>query len=68
MNDPTDIDLATEVQLALTEMFPNSTFGAVPVTDQYDALTSYRTVDDEALAEIPGALAAHLDYQRNQWG
>jgi len=68
MKDPTDIDLATEVPLALTETYPDSTFGAVPITDQYEALMSYRAADDDALAEIPGALAAHLNYQRKQWG
>lgn len=68
MKDPTDIDLATEMQLALTEAYPNTTFGAVPTADQFDALMSYRAVDDDALAEIPGAFAAHLDYQRKQWG
>ena len=68
MNEPTDIDLATEVQLALTEAYPDTTFGAVPIAEQYDALMSYRAADDDALAEIPGALAAHLDYQRKQWG
>jgi hypothetical protein len=68
MKNPADIDLATELQLALTEAYPDSTFGAVPITEQYDALVSYRAADDEALAEIPGAFAAHLDYQRKQWG
>lgn len=68
MNDPTDIDLATEMQLALTEAYPDTSFGAVPVADQFDALMSYRAADDDALADIPGALAAHLDYQRKQWG
>ena len=68
MNELTDIDLATEVQLALTDAYPDTTFGAVPITEQYDALMSYRAADDDVLAEIPGALAAHLDYQRKQWG
>ena len=68
MKEPNDIDLATEIQLALTETYPDSTYGAIPIAEQYDALTSYRATDDDALAEIPGALAAHLDYQRKQWG
>lgn len=68
MNYPTDNDLLTDVQLALIHAYPNSTLGAIPIAEQLDALASYRAVDDDALAEIPGALAAHLDYQRKQWG
>lgn len=68
MTEPTDIDLATEIQLALNEVYPDSTFGAVPVAEQYDALISYRAVDNDAIAEIPEAFAAHIDCQRKQWG
>ena len=68
MNDLTDNDLLTEVQLALIDTYPDSAFGAVPIAEQLEALVSYRAVDDDALAEIPGAFAAHLDYQRKQWG
>jgi len=68
MKNPTDINGATEVQLALAEIYPDSTHGAVPATDQYDALMSYRAADEDALTEVPGAFAAHLDYQRSQWG
>lgn len=68
MKNLNDVDLATELQLALTEAYPNSTFGAVPAVERFDALMSYRAADDDVLAEIPGALEAHLDYQRKQWG
>lgn len=68
MKGITDIDAVTEIQLALTETYPESAYGAVPVAEQYDALLSYRAADDDALAEVPGAFAAHLDYQRSQWG
>ena len=68
MKNQPDIDEVAEMQLALTEVYPDSGYGAVPVADHYDALLSYRSTDEDALAEIPGAFAAHLDYQRNQWG
>lgn len=68
MTDPTENDLLTEVQLALIDAYPDSAFGAIPIAEQLDALVSYRAADDDALAEIPGAFAAHLDYQRKQWG
>jgi hypothetical protein len=68
MIDPTNNDLLTDVQLALIDAYPNSAFGAIPIAEQLDALVSYRAADAAALAEIPGAYAAHLDYQRKQWG
>ena len=67
MNSSSDIDEVVEMQLALTETYPDSTYGAVPVADQFDALLSYRATDEDVLAAVPGAFAAHLDYQRNQW-
>ncbi|MEQ9561013.1 MAG: hypothetical protein RLN69_00720 [Woeseiaceae bacterium] len=61
-------DAATEVQLALSEIYPDSTYGAIPVAEQHDALMNYRAADEDVLAEFPQAFAAYLDYQRNQWG
>ena len=59
--DPT----ATDMRIALSEVFPDSTYGAVPVIDQYDALEAYLAFDDGALAEAPEALAAYVTHQLN---
>ena len=68
MKHVTDIDTATEVQLALNEIYPESTYGAIPVIDQEDALTEYRASDEDILADVPQAFAAYLDFQQRQWG
>ena len=54
-----------EMMIALTEAFPESTYGAVPVIDQYDALEAFLAFDDGALAEAPLALAAYVDHQQH---
>ncbi len=56
---------AGEMMLALTEAFPDTTHGAVPVIDQYDALEVFHAYDEGALAEVPNALAAYVDYQQH---
>lgn len=58
---------ATDMRIALSEIHPDSTYGAVPVIDQYTALAMYRAVDDDTLSEVPEAFAAYLDHQRNEW-
>lgn len=68
MNNIINIDAAADVQLALSEIYLDSTRGAVSVSEQYEALMTYREADDEALAEVPQAFAAYLDHQRKQWG
>ncbi len=60
-----DHDLATELMLVLNESFPEATYGAIPVIDQYDALEAYRAYDDGALAEAPQALAAYVTHQEH---
>lgn len=62
------IATATELQLASSEIYPESTYGAIPATEQHDALMTHRAADEEVLADVPQAFAAYLDYQRNQWG
>ncbi len=52
---------ATDLRLALSDLYPDSTYGAVPVIDQYDALEAYRAFDDGGLAELPLALAAYVN-------
>jgi len=68
MNTFTEVDPAMEMQLALSEIYPDATHGAIPVDDQREALMTYRDADEEALADVPQAFAAYLDYQRSQWG
>ncbi|MFQ5547280.1 MAG: hypothetical protein ACE5FV_03230 [Woeseia sp.] len=57
---------ASEVRIALNEIFPESSYGAVPVTDQFDAVEAFRAYDDGGLAEVPNAHAAYLQNQRRQ--
>ena len=56
---------ANDMRIALNEIFPESTYGAIPVIDQYDALEAYLAFDDGALAEAPQALAAYIDHQQH---
>ncbi len=51
---------ATDMRIALNEIFPEATYGAIPIIDQYDALEAYLAFDDTALAEAPQALAAYV--------
>ncbi len=55
---------ANDLRIALNEIFPESTYGAIPVIDQYDALEAYLAFDDGALGEAPQALAAYVDHQQ----
>ena len=61
----TDEFTATDMRIALNEIFPESNYGAIPVVDQYDALEAYLAFDDGALAEAPQALAAYVDHQQH---
>ena len=45
---------ARDLMIALSDAFPDSTYGAVPVADQYNALEAY-------LASANGALAANTE-------
>ncbi len=49
---PFEIDIdgitATDMRIALNEFFPEATYGAIPVFDQYDALQAYLAFDDGA--------------------
>ena len=56
---------ATDMRIALNETFPEATYGAIPVIDQYDALEAYLAFDDGALAEAPQALAAYVSHQQH---
>lgn len=58
---------AAEIRIALSEIDPESTHGAVPVFDQYDALETYRAYDGGGLESVPQALAAYVDAQQRLW-
>ncbi len=51
---------ATDLRIALNEIYPEATYGAMPVIDQYDALEAYLAFDDGALTDAPEALAAYV--------
>ena len=69
MTRETDFDAftSTELQIALSEAYPDATYGAVPVIDQYDALEAFLAYDDGALEEVPEAFAAYIDHQQRNW-
>ena len=69
MRDTTESNTYTtaEVRPALSEIHPDSTYGAVPALDQYDALEAYRAYDNGGLEAVPQALAAYIDFHQRQW-
>ena len=69
MRDTTESNTytAADVRLALSEIYTDSTYGAVPALNQYDALEAYRAYDGGGLEEIPQALAAYIDFHQRQW-
>ena len=58
---------ATDMRLALSEIYLDSTYGAVPALDRYDAVEAYRAYDDGGLEAVPQALAAYVDFHQRQW-
>jgi len=58
---------AADVRIALSEVYPESTYGAVPALDRYDALDAYRAYEDGGLEAVPQALAAYVDFHQRQW-
>ncbi len=57
--DPNEFT-ATDLRIALNEVFPESTYGAIPVIDQYDALEAYLAFNDCEITDAPDALAAYV--------
>ncbi len=51
---------ATNMRIALNENFPEATYGAISVIDQYELLEAYLAFDDGALAEASQALDAYI--------
>ena len=68
MSNVVDIEAAIETQRSPSEIYPDSTDGAVPVPDRYEFPMTDRGADYDALAELPQAFEAYVDCQRSQWG
>ena len=57
---------AADMRIALSEIYPDTAYGAVPVQDQYDAIEAYRAFADGGLHAAPRALAAYVTSQQRQ--
>ena len=57
--DPSEFT-ATLLRIALNELFPESTYSAVLVIDQYDLLQANHALDEGALDEAPPVLEAYV--------
>lgn len=68
MNNVMDIEAAIEAQRSLSEVYPDSTNGAVPVPERYEMPMTDRGADYDALAEVPQAFEAYVTCQQSQWG
>ncbi len=55
---------ATRLRIALNEIFPEATYGSIPVIDQCDALEAYLAFDDGALTQALEALAAYVIHEQ----
>ena len=55
---------ATRLRIALNEIYPEATYGAIPVIDQRDALEAYLAFDDGALIQALEALAAYVIHEQ----
>ena len=62
MNEIYDITSITalDVWVAITEIFPDSTYGAVPTSEQLCAFEACRDYADAAGKDVPSALHAYL--------
>lgn len=59
---------AADVAIALSDVFPESSYGAIPTIDQRDALVAYLAFDDGTFDELPQALAAYNNHQQRFTG
>ncbi len=57
--DPSEFT-ATLLRIALNEVFPESTYNAVLVIDQYDLLQANHALDEGALDEAAPVFEAHV--------
>jgi hypothetical protein len=58
---------AADARRVTSETYPDSTYGAVPILDQYDAVDAYSPYDDGGLDTVPAAHAAYVDHHQRQW-
>jgi len=58
---------ATDVRIALSEVYPESSYGSLPAQDRYDAVGAYRAYEDGGMEAVPQALAAYVDFHQRQW-
>lgn len=54
----------TKLRIALSEAFPEANYGAIPVSEQRNALAAYLAFDDGVMAAVPSALAAYITRQQ----
>ena len=59
---------AADVAIALNDVFPESSYGAIATIDQRDALVAYLAFDDGAFDELPQARAAYISHQKRYSG
>ncbi len=59
--------IAAEIRITLSEIYPDSTYGAIPALDQHDTLEAYRAYDDGGMETMPEVLAAYVDFHQRQW-
>lgn len=62
MTGPIDTGSSRDMMIALTEVFPNQTFGSIPVSDRLNALEAYRMFDRAVQRDVPSALEAYYRY------
>ncbi len=62
--DPDEFN-ATSMRIALNEIFPEATCGAIPVIELVAVLEAYLAFDDGVLVEGPQALAAYVTHQQH---
>ncbi len=55
---------ATNLRIALNEIYPKANYGAIPVIEQYVALKAYLAFDDGALTQALEALAAYVIHEQ----
>ena len=56
---------ATDLRIALNEIFPEASYGAIPAIELVAVLKAYLAFDDGALAEAREALAANVSDQQH---
>ena len=55
---------ATRLRIALKDIYPEATDGAIPVIDRCDALEAFLAFDDGALIQALESLAAYVTHEQ----